>query len=106
MHASALSETAGQSGFVNGLIAVASRLVRLLELETSFLRDMRPGAIRELQEEKMRLVRGYESMASDWLFIPNITRAIHADVRYMLWIMDAVDGADHLLEEMGVKPAI
>ncbi len=65
MHASALSETAGQSGFVNGLIAVASRLVRLLELETSLLRDMRPGAIRELQEEKMRLVRGYESMASE-----------------------------------------
>ena len=65
MQASALTETDGQSGFVNGLIAVASRLVRLLELETSLLRDMRPGAIRELQEEKMRLVRGYESMASE-----------------------------------------
>lgn len=65
MQATALSETGGQSGFVNGLIAVTSRLVRLLELETSLLRDMRPGAIRELQEEKMRLVRGYESMAAE-----------------------------------------
>ena len=35
----------------------------------------------------------YESMASDWLFMPDITRAIHVDVRYVLWIMDAVDKA-------------
>ena len=48
----------------------------------------------------------YESMASDWLFIPELTRAIHVDIRYALWIMDAVDGADHLLNEMGVTPAI
>jgi flagellar biosynthesis/type III secretory pathway chaperone len=65
MQTTALSENSGQTGFVNGLIAVASRLVRLLELETSLLRDMRPGAISELQDEKMRLVRGYESMASE-----------------------------------------
>ncbi len=65
MHATALSETGGPSAFVNGLIAVASRLVRLLETETSLLRNMRPGAISELQEEKMRLIRGYESMASE-----------------------------------------
>jgi hypothetical protein len=48
----------------------------------------------------------YESMASDWLFIPEITRSIHVDARYMLWVMDAVDQADHLLEEMGVTPVI
>ncbi len=65
MHATALSKTSGPAGFVDGLIAVASRLVRLLETETALLRDMRPGAIRELQEEKMRLIRGYESMASE-----------------------------------------
>lgn len=46
----------------------------------------------------------YEAMASDWVFIPEITRSIHVDIRYVLWIMDYVDGADHLLREMGVKP--
>ena len=48
----------------------------------------------------------YEAMASDWIFLPEITRSIHVDIRYALWIMDAVDGADHLLREMGVTPAI
>jgi hypothetical protein len=47
-----------------------------------------------------------EAMASDWVFMPTITRSIHVDIRYVLWVMDAVDGADHLLTEMGVTPAI
>lgn len=46
----------------------------------------------------------YEAMASDWVFIPEITRSIHVDIRYVLWIMDYVDNADHLLTEMGVTP--
>ena len=48
----------------------------------------------------------YEAMASDWVFMPSITRSIHVDIRYVLWVMDAVDGADDLLREMGVKPAL
>ncbi len=48
----------------------------------------------------------YEAMASDWLFMPEITRSIHVDIRYMLWMMDAVDGADALLAELGVTPTI
>jgi len=48
----------------------------------------------------------YEAMASDWLFMPQITRTIHVDLRYMLWVLDAVDGGDHILAEMGAKPAI
>jgi hypothetical protein len=48
----------------------------------------------------------YEAMASDWLFMPSITRSIHVDLRYMAWIMDAVDSADHLLVEMGIEPSI
>lgn len=48
----------------------------------------------------------YESMASDWVFIPSITRSIHVDLRYMLWVMDSVSQADHLLREMGVEPKI
>lgn len=48
----------------------------------------------------------YEAMASDWVFMPEITRSIQVDFRYVMWLMDAVDGADHLLEEMGVTPSI
>jgi len=46
----------------------------------------------------------YESMASDWVFIPEITRSIHVDIRYVLWLMDRVDGAHRLLREMDRKP--
>ncbi|WP_437622174.1 S46 family peptidase [Sorangium sp. So ce1151] len=48
----------------------------------------------------------YEAMASDWLFMPSITRTIHVDLRYMEWVMDAVSGADAVLEEMGGTPAL
>ena len=48
----------------------------------------------------------YEAMASDWLFQPAITRSIHVDIRYVLWLLDAVDPGDHLLREMGVTPKI
>jgi len=48
----------------------------------------------------------YESIASDWLFMPDVTRSIHVDIRYALWIMDRVDGADHLLAEMGIEPKL
>lgn len=44
----------------------------------------------------------YEAMASDWLFMPAITRSIHVDLRYVLWLLDEVDGARHLLQELGV----
>ena len=46
----------------------------------------------------------YESIASDWVFMPEVTRSIHVDARYMLWIMDHVDGAHNLLREMGIEP--
>lgn len=45
----------------------------------------------------------YESIDADFLFNPAMTRSIHVDAQYMLWIMDAVDGADALLREMGVE---
>ena len=47
----------------------------------------------------------YEAMASDWVFVPSITRSIHVDLRYIGWIMDAVDGAHDLLREMGLRPS-
>ena len=43
-----------------------------------------------------------ESLASNWLFNPDITRGIHVDIRYILWIMENVDHAENLLEELGV----
>lgn len=48
----------------------------------------------------------YEAMASDWLFMPSVTRTIHVDLRYMMWVMDAFGGADHVLREMGGTPSI
>ncbi len=48
----------------------------------------------------------FESIAADWVFMPEVTRSIHVDIRYVLWIMDRVDGADHLLKEMGVEPRL
>ncbi|MES2106451.1 MAG: S46 family peptidase [Pseudomonadota bacterium] len=45
----------------------------------------------------------YESVTKDWYFDPAITRAIHVDVRYMLWVMKEIDHADNLLQEMTIK---
>ena len=47
-----------------------------------------------------------EGLASDVVFNGETTRVIHADARYMLWNMDLLDGADHLLKEMGLTPAL
>jgi hypothetical protein len=46
----------------------------------------------------------WESIIADWDFIPAITRTIHVDMRYVLWIMEELDEADHLLSEMGIQP--
>jgi hypothetical protein len=44
----------------------------------------------------------FESVNSDWDFDPRTTRTIHVDTRYMLWVMDQIDGADALIEEMDI----
>ncbi len=44
-----------------------------------------------------------ESLASNLLFMPNVTRAIHVDIRYVLWVMRYVDQAENLLEELAVE---
>jgi len=43
-----------------------------------------------------------ESVNSDWDFDPRITRTIHVDTRYMLWVMEKVDGASALINEMTI----
>jgi len=44
-----------------------------------------------------------DTVASDYVYDPVRTRSIHADVRYLLWVMTEVDGAAHLVHEMGVE---
>ncbi|MCU8000211.1 S46 family peptidase [Shewanella sp. SM95] len=42
----------------------------------------------------------YEAITKDWFFNPTITRAVHVDIRYILWMMDEVDHADNLIKEL------
>ncbi|MES5814920.1 S46 family peptidase [Pseudoxanthomonas sp. Soil82] len=46
----------------------------------------------------------WESVASNWVFDPTMTRMISVDQRYMRWIMQEVFPAPQLLEEMNVAP--
>ena len=46
-----------------------------------------------------------ESVVSDWDFNPRTTRTIHVDSRYMLWVMEKIDAADWLIDEMTVVGA-
>jgi Peptidase S46 len=48
----------------------------------------------------------WEGVGSDYFVNDDITRTIHVDSRYMLWVMDAVDDADNLLREMGIQPQL
>jgi hypothetical protein len=47
-----------------------------------------------------------EGVASDVVFNPATTRTITVDARYMIWTMDLLDGADHLIKEMGLTPRL
>ena len=40
-------------------------------------------------------------MSADWLFNPAVTRSIHVDIRYLLWMLESVEGAPRLVEELG-----
>jgi hypothetical protein len=42
-------------------------------------------------------------VTKDWYFDTAITRAIHVDIRYMLWVMQELDHADNVLKEMHIK---
>ncbi len=34
------------------------------------------------------------------------TRTILVDIRYALWVMDAIEGADNVLTELDVNPSL
>jgi hypothetical protein len=46
----------------------------------------------------------WESVSSNWVFDPTMTRMISVDQRYMRWIMQEVFPAPQLLKELGVAP--
>ena len=48
----------------------------------------------------------WEGVGSDFFVEEDLTRTIHVDSRYMLWVMDAVDDADNLLREMRIEPQL
>ena len=47
-----------------------------------------------------------EGVASDVVFNHATSRTIMVDIRYAMWVMDLLDGADNVLEELGVKPSM
>lgn len=49
--------------------------------------------------------RNWEAVAADWVFDPEVTRSIHVDARYALWVLKEVAHADALLKELGVSAA-
>jgi hypothetical protein len=44
----------------------------------------------------------YEAISSDYQFIPDLTRSINVDSRYMLFILDKFAGAEKLLSELEI----
>jgi hypothetical protein len=46
----------------------------------------------------------YEAMTADFIFQNDITRSIHVDIRYVLFIAEFVDGAHNVLAELGIEP--
>ncbi|HEY0157628.1 MAG TPA: S46 family peptidase [Thermoanaerobaculia bacterium] len=46
--------------------------------------------------------RVWENVSNDFSFYPPFARNVSADVRYMLWLLDEVEGAKELLKELGI----
>jgi hypothetical protein len=46
--------------------------------------------------------RVWENVANDFGYNPDVARNVNADVRYLLWNLDVIEGATDLLEELGV----
>ncbi|HER19940.1 MAG TPA: S46 family peptidase, partial [Chromatiales bacterium] len=48
----------------------------------------------------------YESISADYDFNPALTRAIHVDTRYMLFLLDRFAGAQTLLKELDITDGV
>lgn len=45
----------------------------------------------------------WEAMSGDIIFEPNLQRCINVDIRYVLFVMDKVGGAERLIKELSIK---
>lgn len=45
--------------------------------------------------------RVWENVANDFGYNPDVARNVNADVRYLLWNLDVIEGASDLLKELG-----
>jgi len=45
----------------------------------------------------------YEALTADFVFREDITRSIHVDTRYVLFVTKEVDHADNVLRELGIR---
>ncbi len=50
----------------------------------------------------MNFDRVWENVANDFGYNPDVARNVNADVRYLLWNLDVIEGATDLLKELGV----
>lgn len=48
--------------------------------------------------------RVWENVANDFGYNPDIARNVSVDVRYLLWLLEEVEGATELLRELGIAP--
>jgi hypothetical protein len=48
--------------------------------------------------------RVWENVANDFGYNPDVARNVSVDVRYLLWVLEEVEGAPGLIGEMGVAP--
>ncbi|XKF02517.1 S46 family peptidase [Pseudoalteromonas mariniglutinosa] len=44
----------------------------------------------------------YESIIGDWDYNPELNRAIHTSVPFMLWTMENIDGANNIVDELTI----
>jgi hypothetical protein len=50
--------------------------------------------------------RVWENVSGDFGYNPEVARNVNVDVRFVLWMLDQIAGADELLREMGVEPGV
>jgi hypothetical protein len=83
---------------------------RLLDVPLDFLADADTtggNSGSPVIDSRGRLVgvnfdRVWENVANDFGYLPEVGRNINVEVRFVLWMLDQVDGADELLQELGV----
>ena len=71
----------GAAATVDHFIAIAAKLIRLMERETRLLTEMRPGEVAPLLEEKARLIQAYEDKAREFRDAPERLSGITAALR-------------------------